>query len=334
MPEVSQVVMSFGPSPTYVGFNVQGPLSNEDLGLIWLDWVKRLNSAMLSRYDLVLLVPKKTYIEDAVLAPWRSVKRYDDNQGIIGWPRGPNLVFQQIQWFQYHDKFKGAFLWCEPDCVPVVDNWLDLIAAEYAQSKKPFLGALVERQVVQGQAIPRHMTGNAVYPNKAYTEAGRLMEAVTTAWDVFAADQIIPKTYFTKLIQHEYRHAEIKTMGELRALLKPETALFHSDKYGAIPKLLSGPAASSEVEKTHMEPEPAVTRDDIRPPRYEGLDGYELRELLIHLTFRANESPDDREQLITFARGFLRQNERQQATEAFERIMNESSSDALATLNG
>jgi hypothetical protein len=241
-PELSQVVISFGPSPTYVQNGVQGPFSGEDLGLMWLDWVRRLDPEVLSRYDLVLLVPKKTAVEDELLTAWRSFKRIDENSGVQAWPRGPNLVFQQIQWLYVHEKLKGPFLWCEPDCIPVKAGWLDILAKEYLRCSKPFMGRLVEAQVAGGQRIPKHLSGNAIYPNQAYTVAPKIMEASSMPWDVWAAEQILPKSHFTNAIQHDYRHPEIKDAQELKTLLRPETVLFHSDKYGAIARILSAPA--------------------------------------------------------------------------------------------
>jgi hypothetical protein len=247
--ELTQVAISFGPSPTYVQHNVQGPFNGEDLGLMWLDWVRRLNADLLSRYDLILLVPKKTVIDQELLTPWGNVKRFDENSGVQAWPRGPNLVFQQILWFYVHEKLKGPFLWCEPDCVPVKPDWLDRLAHEYARCQKPFMGAVVEAQIANGSRIPKHLTGNAVYPHKAYEQANKIMEAANTPWDVWAAEQILPKSHFTKAIQHEYRHPEIKSPQELATLLKPETLLFHADKFGAIARIMSAEpiAVSSHV---------------------------------------------------------------------------------------
>ena len=99
------------------------------------------------------------------------------------------------------------------------------------------MGANVEQQVVNKVKIPRHMTGNAVYPDKAYALAPKILEARMTPWDVYAADQILPQAYFTAQIQHEYRHGEIADRRELATILRPETTLFHSDKYGAIARI-------------------------------------------------------------------------------------------------
>ena len=238
-----QVALSFGPYPTNVQFGRPGALNCDDLGLIWLKHVALFSRpGMLFNHSLILLVPKETVIpEDCQLEKWGSVKRFAENSKVEQWPLGPNLIFEQIIWLQYNNKLSGPFLWCEPDCVPVVPDWLERIDEEYRHCGRAFMGANVEQQVVNKVKIPRHMTGNAVYPDKAYALAPKILEARMTPWDVYAADQILPQAYFTAQIQHEYRHAEIADRRELATILRPETTLFHSDKYGAIARIFGQP---------------------------------------------------------------------------------------------
>lgn len=327
MAELTQVVMSFSVHPSYVAPDIQGPLSNEDLGLIWLDWVKKLNAQMLANYDLVLLIPQKTVVEPEVLSPWKSVKRFNENSGIAAWPRGPNAVFQQIMWFYYHEKLKGPFLWCEPDCVPVKFDWLDRIRQEYAACGKDFMGTMVEPLISGGKRVPRHMTGNAVYPHKAYEKAPKIMEAVGVGWDVLAAEQILPRAHITKLIQHEFRHAQFKSRAELEKALKPETVLFHSDKYGAIAGLL-GAEQPIEDELPTM----TYALVDQQQDKH-GLAWYRLSEILEHLRKEAEASAEARELILSFLDGYKAEWRRQKAMQDFQRLMNQGSN-ALATLNG
>jgi len=254
-----QVALSFGPYPTNVAFDTPGVFNCDELGLIWLKHVAAFSRpGMLYNHSLILLVPKETVIpEECHLERWGNVKRFAENSRVEQWPLGPNLIFEQIIWLQYNNKFSGPFFWVEPDCVPVVPDWLERIDEEYRHCGKPFMGAHVEQQVVKKVKIPRHMTGNAVYPDKAYTLAPKILEARMTPWDVYAADQILPHAYFTAQIQHEYRHAEIADRRELAKILKPETTLFHSDKYGAIARIFGGveqPRGKPLVEVLAPEP--------------------------------------------------------------------------------
>src|SRR5258705_4477537 len=238
---MKQVVMSFSAVPSFVAPDVPGPYTNEELGLMWLDWGAGLSSDSIRHYEVGLMVRDGLKLPDSVNA-WAKLTRFRENQGMTGWPEGPNACFKQINWFYYHGKLQGPFFWLEPDCMPVVPDWLDLIADEYKRGGKPFMGAIVEPDSHIGRVgrVPRHMTGNAVYPEKAYTFAPKIMEATHTCWDVLAAPQILPQCHPTTLIQHDWRRQEIQNRQELSKILLPNTALYHSDKYGAIARILRG----------------------------------------------------------------------------------------------
>jgi len=264
-----QVALSFGPYPTNVQFDTPGVLNCDDLGFIWLRHVAEFTRpGVLYNHSLILLVPKETVIpEDCHLDKWGSVKRFSENSNVQQWPLGPNLIFQQVIWLQYNKKLSGPFLWCEPDCVPVTSDWLERIDQEYRHCGKPFMGANVEQQVVNKTKIPRHMTGNAVYPNEAYKLAPKILEARMTPWDVYAADEILAHAYFTGQIQHEYRHAEISDRRELANILKPETTLFHSDKYGAIARIFGRPTPVVSIKAPQVQPTvvstPLLSREEM-----------------------------------------------------------------------
>jgi hypothetical protein len=247
---MKQVVMSFSPVPCYLAPDQQGPFDCQELGIKWLDWVAEFSADTIRKYELVVLVRPQMRLPDSVSA-WGKVTRFAENSFIAQYPLGPNIVFRQVLWLQYHNKIQGPFLWCEPDCVPVKKDWLDLIAAAYVSGGKPFMGNVVEVFANQNTRtrVPRHMTGNAVYPDKAYLHAPKLMEAHGTPWDVLAAEQILPKMHVTDLIQHEFRAPEIRTLNELNTIIKPNTALYHSDKFAAIARLL-GRGEEVSLEET------------------------------------------------------------------------------------
>jgi hypothetical protein len=247
---MKQVVMSFSPVPCYLAPDKQGPFDCQELGIKWLDWVAEFSADTIRKYELVLLVRPQTKLPESVDV-WGKVTRFAENSFVAQYPFGPNIVFRQVLWLQYHNKIQGAFLWCEPDCVPVKKDWLDLIAAAYASGGKPFMGNLVGTFINNNTRtrVPRHMTGNAVYPDKAYLHAPKLMEAHGTPWDVLAAEQILPKMHVTDLIQHEFRAPEIRTLNELNTIIKPSTALYHSDKFGGIMRLI-GRGEEISLEQT------------------------------------------------------------------------------------
>jgi hypothetical protein len=263
MNELKQVVLAFSATSAFVAQDTPGPYSQEELGLMWLEWAAELSANSIRNYELVLFAPRKTEVPTAPLAAWGNVRRFDENHGVASWPVGPNRVFQQVLWMQYHKKLQGPFLWVEPDCIPVAPDWIDLIADEYQRLGKPFMGAIVEQDLAKGQRARRHMTGNAVYPDQAHLLAPKLMTAYGTAWDVLAAQEILPQAHLTKLIQHDWRRPEIQNVAELRRALLPDTVLFHSDKYGAIIRIMRQQGGNLAGTARQPVPEPLPARSEI-----------------------------------------------------------------------
>jgi hypothetical protein len=292
---LTQVVLAFGDVPSFVGADVEGPYNNAELADIWIRWVAELASDSIARYDLTLVAPANWTMPEEAKA-WRNVKRFPENNRIRKWPQGPNATFKQVMWFYYHGKLSGPMFWVEADCIPVKKDWLELIAEEYKRGDKPFMGAIVEAKIdpQTKQRIPRHMTGKAVYPEKAYLLAPRVMEAITMAWDVLSAEQVLPKCHPTDLIQHEWRHPEIRSYSELRSILKPNTALFHSDKYGAIAQILRKPSPEEQL-MTQALPEP------MDMPL--SLADVPLELILEHIRAMAELSPSTRKQIAHYMVG-------------------------------
>lgn len=238
------IVTSFGNYPSNISLDVPGPYTAEELGQMWLRHVASFSKpGMLSKYRLILMLPRDIVIPEHMnvyLDAWGDKRRFDENSKIVAWPMGPNLVFQQILWLYHHKKMEGPFLWVEPDCIPVRPSWLDDLWEEYHNAGKPFMGGLVDVMNANGQRIPKHMTGNGIYPDKPYLLAPAMLEARMTPWDVFAAPQIMKNAHFTAQIQHEYRHEEILGADQMQRTVKATTSLFHTDKFGSLIRLLAG----------------------------------------------------------------------------------------------
>src|SRR5512139_3351625 len=81
-----------------------------------------------------------------------------DNQG---WIPGSNFMFEQVSRTIF-DCIKMPWLWCEPDCVPLRQGWLDALATAYADSPRRFMGCHV-KQNDQPQMPPVHLAGCAIY---------------------------------------------------------------------------------------------------------------------------------------------------------------------------
>lgn len=293
------VVISFGNYPSNIRLGEPGPFTAEELGLKWLRHCATFSDkGMLAKYRLVLLLPRDVTIPniyDPYLEAWGDKLRFDENSKVQEWPLGPNLVFQQVLWLYHYKKLRGPFLWCEPDCIPIQPRWLDDLFEEYVNTGRPFMGALVDQKNENGQHIPRHMTGNGIYPEDAHLQAPMMLEARLTPWDVFAAKQIMAKAHFTRLIQHEYRHQEIMSQPEMFGVLRPGACLFHTDKFGAIVRLLgkdevrAEPRGSADLE--HESPPAEV----LLPPAHMNLD-----DMLSMISEMCRLSPDTRRKVAYY----------------------------------
>lgn len=148
------------------------------------------------------------------------------------WPQSCNNAFRHVG---KHIEFttKEPFLWLEADVAPIRAGWLDAIAAEYASCGKPFMGDRVE---VEG--VPLHCSGVAVYPGILSNHAGLVYLAQEMAWDVMAAEQIVPQTHFTKLIEHAWKHPTFESWEQVEREIAPETLLYHASKDGSLIVLL------------------------------------------------------------------------------------------------
>ncbi len=152
---------------------------------------------------------------------------------IDGWPEGANYMFRICTSYMSYKQDVKYFLWLEPDAIPLESGWLDLIEAEYLNSKKPFMGDRVEVE-----NIPLHMSGVGVYQNPIYLLAGEANRAADVAWDMAAKDQIVPNAHFTNLIEHAWKHPTFNDPHELNSQISKDTVLFHSSKDGSLIKLL------------------------------------------------------------------------------------------------
>jgi hypothetical protein len=113
-------------------------------------------------------------------------------------------------------------MWVEPDCIPITPDWYQVLKFQFAMARKAgkyFLGAFVKHNI-------NHMSGNAFYAGDWRKVAPKLVQADKTAWDVYAADQVMPNAQYTKLIQHVFRTPTVRNM----RILDPEAVLFHQDK--------------------------------------------------------------------------------------------------------
>lgn len=192
-------------------------------------WIVDLGGV--SNHECMVVHPPSVTNPDTVVAPLQEAFRKvfvlrtpDDRQG---WPMGPNLLFRRAS-RQIQAISPQPWLWMEPDAIPLHPNWLDTIAAEYAAAKAPFMGARV-----QLDGIPVHMSGVGVYPGNAPAVAPLLVTCDRVAFDVNAAEQILPKMRITQSIQHDWKGPTFAGQDDLKRLAV-SAVVFHQSKDGSL----------------------------------------------------------------------------------------------------
>jgi hypothetical protein len=159
-----------------------------------------------------------------------------------GWPVSCNRAFQNIAWYSILNT-RQAFLFMEPDAIPLCEGWIDQIEAEYRSCGRPFMGDFVQLSASDIPGGIDHMSGIAVYDWNLSVTAPRLFNCSNGkdefAWDIWAASDIIPKMHTTNLIQHDWRgtgdqpHQWRKNNVD-PSFVKPGAVIYHPDKRGVL----------------------------------------------------------------------------------------------------
>jgi hypothetical protein len=176
-------------------------------------------------------------------------------ESVTGWPKGSNVLFKTVA--QHCKDHHTAFLWLEPDCVPLRKGWIDEIQKAYNERTKPFMGRIYS---ATDPGVPsKMMSGIGVYPENAIDLIGNACDT-DKAWDVMVADLVVPKCDNTRLIHHFWGQPNLApTFSAVRTpqspintftfeMIDPESVIFHRNKDGTLIKLLRKRLLPGSVE--------------------------------------------------------------------------------------
>jgi len=224
-----------------------GPQDREQ-AIRWLNWVEELGG--IGSHRLMVACAR------AVPNPTELSRNYElyipHDQDERGWPMSPNHLFKRIAQHITWGPNPEAYFWCEPDCIPLVPGWLDLLDSEYRTCGQYFMGAQVK---VEG--TPEHMSGNAIYPKNVMERAFNLIHADLAAFDVVGAEQIVGQAHWTKSIQHVWRKDEGRNFTfpdqtSVDAMVSQEALLFHQNKDGTLIERLRERRMPKKVEAVEI----------------------------------------------------------------------------------
>lgn len=218
-------------------------VSHRDLELakLWLKWVEFLSNLpgavpmdVLVVYTHRVKEPPVFQLNGYNMRPM-VVRCVDEDEG--GYPRSASHLFLRTL-ESAERRFPGyAVCWCEPDTVPIRPTWFAEIAADYQACGKPFFGAKV------GTRFP-HCAGNAVYPHNWRELAPSIANVLSAPdyrlwgpgkgqpWDVYCRHETTPQMAESRLWQHDWKERDVR--GTRLKDIRPETAIFHQDKAGAL----------------------------------------------------------------------------------------------------
>lgn len=214
---------------------------DRDLALRLLNYITLLGGV--EKHDLLLQFSQRLKrdgltddLEAAAKDQWASVSTMvPDTEDERGWPMSANHAWMHAL-LKVREKIQKPWLWLEPDCVPLEAAWLDKIEAEYSKAKMPFMGDEVVK--------PSHrMSGIGVYPPKvvAFLKKRRLPDMPEKeAFDSFLAQEIVPFTHFTQLIQNVWSTELGKDVpptfpdADSLGMLDERAVLFHRCKDGTL----------------------------------------------------------------------------------------------------
>ena len=121
----------------------------------------------------------------------------------------------------------------EPDCVPMVENWIEVLANEYRSRQKPIVGN------VHFIGTDPHINGNAIWPIALARDWPKLIETPPeVAWDYYHREFIMQQAQDTNLITQYYQR-RLLTEEEWQQVQKNgvRPALFHGVKDGTARQL-------------------------------------------------------------------------------------------------
>lgn len=211
-----------------------------------LKWIGELGGCR--NHDLLIVADAGTAFTGIVEAKtiaescFRSVDVITNGTSVIGWVEGPKSLV--LTMFRYLAEKNMAALMLDSDAIPLVPEWLDLIAKEYQTCGKSYMGHVF--QCDQPGLPTLLMSPIAVYPPTAI-ELIPLIEK-GHHWDVSMTPGVIRKCHNTKLIQHLFGEINNPPTFAPKAIpgtstfaiesINPGVVVFHRNKDGTLIRLL------------------------------------------------------------------------------------------------
>jgi hypothetical protein len=159
-----------------------------------------------------------------------------NEDGIVGWPSGPNHFWKSTISFLIETKNKSPWYWMELDCTPVQENWLNSIFFEYKNCKKPFLGMIEDFSRLKKSKKNKYFLGSGIYPADidSYFKEWRLVDKLLEIpFDLYCSNFFLKKVHKTNLMQNCFRVSDFRcTNYGIRGINKvPYDSIYNYDSF-------------------------------------------------------------------------------------------------------
>jgi hypothetical protein len=139
-----------------------------------------------------------------------------------GWPRNANFIFQEAAMTMAVNKAYGEKCWYffELDNCPTKPGWLDELQAEYDYRARPCMGVINvttrSRSGGDNYEDGKHLVGAGIYPPNLFSIASvtKHLHILGDPFDVALQHQVVPLTWATGMIQHNWSTKEYKLDGD------------------------------------------------------------------------------------------------------------------------
>jgi hypothetical protein len=229
---------------------------DEDAAMMWLRWasfLSRLPNGNLSDRWLVVTCTQRVregWWQEAC-GLFRDNPRFFNvhvhrlgDEDERGYPGSASHLFVRTMQVVEQKFWDAPKLYVEPDCIPVVPNWLHCIDADYKSKGAKFLGQLIPSTAaaINDFGFPAlHLTGNAVYPPDVFRVAPSLTSILRGfcdhrcpwgekgwAWDLWSAHEIVPEAAESSAI-HQIWKSDPWDIDNLNRI-PPGCVLLHQSK--------------------------------------------------------------------------------------------------------
>jgi hypothetical protein len=205
---------------------------NAQTAELLLSWIYRLNYKE-QRGTILLIASHDCHPE----IQWRtrvSAEEFFTNvEQVVAKELSPgNKTYRVNQTMKFASQFIQAnyrtpWIWLEPDCVPLTNDWLERLELAYNAQPKKYLAP---QQIWNRDKAEVAISRIAVYPHNSWGDLSKLCDT-NQPFERYGGKALLDKSTKTQLIQNLPEYTKVEDV-------KSDAVLLHRDKTGALIRYL------------------------------------------------------------------------------------------------